>query len=133
MWRHSKRHVANELDIPAQTEHWVKLRFSSLEEEYYKKLLENAPDVEDVLVDVQRQFVETLRQACDHPQVGRLGNNQHKLMTIDQVSNSLLKNVKVQVAMLERSLCGVLNRNCAWWLKNLERDDMKWKIKRRQS
>jgi E3 ubiquitin-protein ligase SHPRH len=136
MWRSSKVHVADELQLPPQEECVSWLKFSAIEEHFYSRQ-------HDTCVSYAREVIETLkrdilkrghtssdnplvthaeaakllnsllklRQACCHPQVGSSGlrSLQQSPMTMEEILMVLVKKTQSEGEEALRVLIVALN------------------------
>ncbi|XP_071956695.1 E3 ubiquitin-protein ligase SHPRH-like [Antedon mediterranea] len=131
LWRTSKKDVIDQINLPPQTEerHWLK--FSPVEQHFYKKqhsdcsgrfmwALHNLrnTDLKTKLCDVDRDTVQKLmnpllrlRQACCHPQAvrGQFIPLQKDYLTMDQLLVSLQEKAKIESEECHRQLVCSLN------------------------
>ncbi|CEP00965.1 hypothetical protein PBRA_008277 [Plasmodiophora brassicae] len=127
-WRNSKASVARELHLPPLTTTDVRLSFNTVEAECYRRL---RAETRTLVMDDDRRGalpygnkdedvflhrrLEQLRQACCHPQVqnGHSGFDTcrgHRMMSMDQISETLCRAAQDDVSGAERDLCRALNR-----------------------
>ncbi|KAK3013522.1 hypothetical protein RJ639_010022 [Escallonia herrerae] len=92
MWRSSKVHVAEELQIPPQEECLSWLSLSPIEEHFYQRQHETCSKLSDTFithVEASKLLnsLLKLRQACCHPQVGSSGlrSLQQSPMTMEEI------------------------------------------------
>lgn len=112
MWRSSKIHVADELQLPPQEECVSWLKFSAIEEHFYSRQHETCGNyAREVIQTLKRDILKRghsssdnplithaetakllnsllkLRQACCHPQVGNSGlrSLQQTPMTMEEI------------------------------------------------
>eukprot|EP01083_Nonionella_stella_P197494 726045_1 len=119
MWRHSKVDVADELNLPPLTEKVVRLDFSPVEEEYYKRLLSEQKEIVEEDASKGRiqenetvSRLEILRQACCHPQVSRrsfVGDSSNKLLSMKEIMKRMISQAEDELTAKERELCRWLN------------------------
>jgi SNF2 family DNA or RNA helicase len=130
LWRNNKRDVASELGIPEQKESIEWLKFSPVEEHFYKKQQERCQGEayqvldrfnfreEMTLANVQDYAVKPLlapllklRQACLHPHVVRGGivSMKKTSMTMGDLLQKLIKRAKIESQESLRQLIGALN------------------------
>ena len=146
MWRTAKKDVLNQIDIPAQTEevHW--LRFSPVEEAFYRrqhiectneaiqKFKRLAIDPSTKLSQLDRQTLASilgpllrLRQTCCHPQMVKglfvnIGQQKSTTLTMEELLEQLIKKVKGEVEDSNRQKVSALNG-----LAGLDIIEEKWK------
>ncbi|XP_038722963.1 E3 ubiquitin-protein ligase SHPRH isoform X2 [Tripterygium wilfordii] len=113
MWRSSKRHVSDELQLPPQEECLTSLTFSPIEEHFYEIQHETCVDYAREVIEnmkdanFKRQVPEAakllnsllkLRQACCHPQVGSSGlrSLQQAPMTMEEILMVLVGKTKIE-------------------------------------
>ncbi|XP_033107047.1 E3 ubiquitin-protein ligase SHPRH-like [Anneissia japonica] len=131
LWRTSKKDVIDQINLPPQTEqcHWLK--FSPVEQHFYKKQHNDCSgrfmkafkhlkqgDLDVKLCDVDRDTVQKLlfpllrlRQACCHPQAvrGQFVPLQKDFLTMDQLLTSLQEKAKIESEECHRQLVCSLN------------------------
>ncbi|CAA0836655.1 Unknown protein [Striga hermonthica] len=134
MWRSSKAHVSDELQLPPQEEGVSWLTLSPIEQHFYQRqhetcvddareVVENfkkADSVSDISFDPYVTNVDAaklfnsllkLRQACCHPQVGSSGLRtlQKSPMTMEEILSVLIGKTKVEGEDALRKLVVALN------------------------
>ncbi|ESQ52797.1 hypothetical protein EUTSA_v10016132mg [Eutrema salsugineum] len=136
MWRSSKLHVADELQIPPQEECVSLLKFSAIEEHFYSRQHETCVSyAREVMETLKRDILKRghssadnplithaeaakllksllkLRQACCHPQVGSSGlrSLQHTPMTMEEILMVLVKKTQSEGEEALRVLIVALN------------------------
>ncbi|KAF3613481.1 hypothetical protein FXO38_36222 [Capsicum annuum] len=130
MWRSSKVHVADELQLPPQEECVSWLSLSPIEEHFYQRQhdtcvndareLIGSSQLEDAASDVVITNIEAaklfnsllkLRQACCHPQVGSSGlrSLQQSPMTMEEILSVLVSKTKVEGEEALRRLVVAMN------------------------
>ncbi|XP_078699866.1 LOW QUALITY PROTEIN: E3 ubiquitin-protein ligase SHPRH-like [Branchiostoma floridae x Branchiostoma belcheri] len=129
MWRTAKKDVLDQINLPGQTEevHWLK--FSPVEEHFYRrkhedcsrhafKVLSQWHDLETKLCQLDRRTMQTmlwpllkLRQACCHPQAvrGEFLPLHKSTMTMDELLKSLTQKCKIECEEAHRQLICALN------------------------
>lgn len=123
MWRHSKKHVEDEISIPELREETLHLTFSPVEEEYYKRSLRSTQS--SVFLEASKGAIEdkqatakleTLRQVCCHPQLSksfdhgpiRRGNTT-ELLKMGEIAKKMISSAQDDLSAAERELCRHLN------------------------
>ncbi|CAF2298271.1 unnamed protein product [Brassica napus] len=136
MWRSSKIHVADELQLPPQEECVSWLKFSAIEEHFYSRQHETCGSyAREVIQTLKRDILKRghsssdnplithaeaakllnsllkLRQACCHPQVGNSGlpSLQQTPMTMEQILMVLVKKTQSEGEEALRVLIVALN------------------------
>ncbi|KAJ0259432.1 RING-finger [Hirschfeldia incana] len=136
MWRSSKIHVADELQIPPQEECVSWLKFSAIEEHFYSRQHETCVSyarevIETLKLDILKRghscsdnplithaeaakllnSLLKLRQACCHPQVGSSGlrSLQQTPMTMEEILMVLVKKTQSEGEEALRVLIVALN------------------------
>uniref|UniRef100_A0A803NY48 E3 ubiquitin-protein ligase SHPRH n=1 Tax=Cannabis sativa TaxID=3483 RepID=A0A803NY48_CANSA len=139
MWRSSKAHVADELQLPPQEEYTSWLTFSPIEEHFYQRQHETCAIVaQEVIASLKDEILKRnvsasdgssdpfithaeagkllntllkLRQACCHPQVGSSGlRSLHQSpMTMEEILMVLINKTKVEGEEALRRLVLALN------------------------
>ncbi|CAH8371515.1 unnamed protein product [Eruca vesicaria subsp. sativa] len=136
MWRSSKVHVADELQLPPQEECVSWLKFSAIEEHFYSRQHETCVSyAREVIEALKRDILRRgdsssdnplithaeatkllnsllkLRQACCHPQVGSSGlrSLQQTPMTMEEILTVLLKKTQIEGEEALRVLIVALN------------------------
>ncbi|XP_062092301.1 uncharacterized protein LOC133798119 isoform X2 [Humulus lupulus] len=139
MWRSSKVHVADELQLPPQEEYTSWLTFSPIEEHFYQRQHETCVTVaQEVIESLKDEILKRnvsasdgssdpfithveagkllntllkLRQACCHPQVGSSGlRSLHQSpMTMEEILMVLINKTKVEGEEALRRLVLALN------------------------
>eukprot|EP00058_Branchiostoma_floridae_P018800 XP_002604289.1 hypothetical protein BRAFLDRAFT_125252 [Branchiostoma floridae] len=129
MWRTAKKDVLDQINLPQQTEdvHWLK--FSPVEEHFYRrkhedcsrhafKVLSQWHDLGTKLCQLDRRTMQTmlwpllkLRQACCHPQAvrGEFLPLHKSTMTMDELLKSLTQKCKIECEEAHRQLICALN------------------------
>ncbi|KAI8498455.1 hypothetical protein Bbelb_236570 [Branchiostoma belcheri] len=129
MWRTAKKDVLDQINLPGQTEevHWLK--FSPVEEHFYRrkhedcsrqafKVLSQWHDLDTKLCQLDRRTMQTmlwpllkLRQACCHPQAvrGEFLPLHKSTMTMDELLKSLTQKCKIECEEAHRQLICALN------------------------
>ncbi|CAH1233506.1 SHPRH [Branchiostoma lanceolatum] len=129
MWRTAKKDVLDQINLPQQTEevHWLK--FSPVEEHFYRrkhedcsrhafKVLSQWHDLDTKLCQLDRRTMQTmlwpllkLRQACCHPQAvrGEFLPLHKSTMTMDELLKSLTQKCKIECEEAHRQLICALN------------------------
>ncbi|XP_077216092.1 RING-finger, DEAD-like helicase, PHD and SNF2 domain-containing protein [Tasmannia lanceolata] len=131
MWRSSKAHVSDELQLPPQEE-WISwLTFSQIEAHFYQRqhetcmtsalgVVERIKDGSNASCDTSLSHNEAakllhpllkLRQACCHPQVGSSGlrSLHHSPMTMEEILEVLVSKAKTEGEEALRRTIGALN------------------------
>jgi E3 ubiquitin-protein ligase SHPRH len=118
-WRHSKSHVAADLNLPPLHQLQIQLKLSPIEDEFYRGLLDKLVakvtrlQVENSLTlsAIETDLV-TLRKALCHPQVVK--SSQHLLgdnvMPLESIMDKMTEDSLDDVQMVQRDLCSLLNR-----------------------
>ncbi|KAG7574414.1 Helicase superfamily 1/2 ATP-binding domain [Arabidopsis suecica] len=136
MWRSSKVHVADELQLPPQEECVSWLKFSAIEEHFYSRQHETCVSyAREVIETLKRDILKRghtssdnplithaeaakllnsllkLRQACCHPQVGSSGlrSLQQTPMTMEEILMVLVKKTQKEGEEALRVLIVALN------------------------
>ncbi|XP_023640660.1 E3 ubiquitin-protein ligase SHPRH isoform X1 [Capsella rubella] len=136
MWRSSKVHVADELQLPPQEECVSWLQFSAIEEHFYSRQHETCVSyAREVIETLKRDILKRghtssdnplithaeaekllnsllkLRQACCHPQVGSSGlrSLQQTPMTMEEILMVLVKKTQKEGEEALRALIVALN------------------------
>ncbi|KAL0896617.1 hypothetical protein Bca101_080578 [Brassica carinata] len=136
MWRSSKVHVADELQLPPQEECVSWLKFSAIEEHFYSRQHETCVSyAREVIETLKRDILKRghsssdnplithaeaakllnsllkLRQACCHPQVGSSGlrSLQQTPMTMEEILMVLVKKTQSEGEEALRVLIVALN------------------------
>ncbi|CAH2058593.1 unnamed protein product [Thlaspi arvense] len=136
MWRSSKLHVADELQIPPQEECVSWLNFSAIEEHFYSRQHETCVSyAREVIETLKRDILKRghssfdnplithaeaakllnsllkLRQACCHPQVGSSGlrSLHHTPMTMEEILMVLVRKTQNEGEEALRVLIVALN------------------------
>ncbi|KAF8063114.1 hypothetical protein N665_1184s0003 [Sinapis alba] len=136
MWRSSKIHVADELQLPPQEECVSWLKFSAIEEHFYSRQHETCVSyAREVIETLKRDILKRghtssdnplithaeaakllnsllkLRQACCHPQVGSSGlrSLQQTPMTMEEILMVLVKKTQSEGEEALRVLIVALN------------------------
>ncbi|KAF3554843.1 hypothetical protein F2Q69_00017781 [Brassica cretica] len=136
MWRSSKIHVADELQLPPQEECVSWLKFSAIEEHFYSRQHETCGSyAREVIQTLKRDILKRghsssdnplithaetakllnsllkLRQACCHPQVGNSGlrSLQQTPMTMEEILMVLVKKTQSEGEEALRVLIVALN------------------------
>jgi len=138
LWRHSKRHVADEITLPVQRFEVLALEFHPAERQFYQAVLDHVRNValkklmdqsSAALSKNEVQLLQSLRQACCHPLVARqhaghiLGpSNLGKMYGLEELQKRLVQKARDDVAAAERKQCTALN-HLAWLLRRLNRLD----------
>jgi hypothetical protein len=117
MWRHSKAHVIDEVCIPPLHIHRVMLDFSKVESAHYKLLEYNCQssvyfeEAKGKLEDrTASQKLDSLRQACAHPQAGAGSFLGAKVLPMQEIGRRLVTRAQDENTVCERDLCRALNR-----------------------
>ncbi|KAJ1558138.1 hypothetical protein HK096_003358, partial [Nowakowskiella sp. JEL0078] len=140
MHRNTKLNTRNEVILPEQHHHIVKVQFSSVERHFYNKLVERYSELIEIgkiailndedaaeelkrVMSIKRIWFHRLRQTCAHIQLG--GHNQNILgksfRNLDEVLEKMVTLSKIKVLVLSLNLWGC-NISKA---KNLEKNE-KW-------
>ncbi|XP_010554570.1 PREDICTED: E3 ubiquitin-protein ligase SHPRH [Tarenaya hassleriana] len=147
MWRSSKLHVADELQIPPQEECVSWLTFSAIEEHFYSRQHETCVSYAREVIETLKQDILKrgqkfsdnplithteaakllnsllkLRQACCHPQVGSSGlrSLQQTPMTMEEILMVLVKKTQTEGEEALRTLIVALNGLAAVAMLKLE-------------
>lgn len=124
--RHTKAHIREDLNLPAQKRVVITVPFSAIEQQHYDTLFtemceavgvttNGSPksgewDPEDpATVEAMRDFLRRLRQTCLHPQVGgknrkALGRGAGPLRTVAEVLEIMIDQKETSIRTEERTL-----------------------------
>jgi E3 ubiquitin-protein ligase SHPRH len=130
MWRSNKEDVESELGVPLQTESVNLLRFTAVEDYFYKKrhaechakiqqilarYKQHGADLTSIHSDAMKKLLRAivrLRQACCHPQVGsKTGFQplQKTTLTMSELLNQLIEKARLECEEAQRALLAALN------------------------
>ncbi|XP_044732242.1 E3 ubiquitin-protein ligase SHPRH [Chrysoperla carnea] len=128
MWRTCKKDILNQINIPKQTEiiHWLK--FSAVEEFFYKREHEMCQDsfrdrlrncnINDKLSQLDRHTLQKLlkpllsiRQACTHPKVvrGKYLTTKNNVMNMEDLLEALINKNEQECSDVLRAQIAALN------------------------
>lgn len=121
MWRQCKAHVHKELEVPPRNLSIVRLSFSVIEQEYYRRLCsdiasrinlsEASPDADYKSALLSNAMVDELRQACCHPAMrSSIERSQNdSLDSFGKVIRDMMKQAQGELSSKEREYCRLLN------------------------
>ncbi|EKX41924.1 hypothetical protein GUITHDRAFT_112060 [Guillardia theta CCMP2712] len=139
MWRSQKKDVLDEIKLPEQKTVEVKLNFSPIEYQFYRRqhtyVSEAAKSVlsscrklgvRSLDSNASRRFLNQLlklRQACSHPQVGGSGiHNVHKkVLTMEEILEQLIDRARIECEDAQRCVIAAENGLAAMALINEEK------------
>lgn len=110
LWRNHKHQVADQIQLPPQTqvEHW--LMFSEIEAQFYASQEKQCRQPGDKKEDVTSKLLR-LRQACGHPQIGTfgVGTLAKTAMSMPDILAKMIQNAKRKCEEEQRSLLSIQN------------------------
>lgn len=129
MWRHSKKHVVEEIRLPPLHLQAVYLRFTAIEHEFYRKYLSDIKGqiinavltyqsnldakagkkrsgsaAKDSILPMIASKLEGLRMVCDHPQVSTQSFLGVRVMTMPEIAAALRRKARDETTEHERKL-----------------------------